>query len=215
MLTKTFGDTHYAFYCNKGWQKSVRSSLSQNKAFERLDGKGSYWRLVGAGLTAFQPTRKPRADRKKKVKVLTAESNGAVLWYASKSCDVPQQNMSEVHHGCNNPWSLDGSAPHSTSLEHSQLEDDLSSSRSTASLITSTQNGLEYMPDPQWAWNLDSRRYVNWPYCSCFCSQHQFGWADTNGALQSCDNSPGFPTFATAGVGSSLPHSERLVHWVM
>ncbi|KDN65752.1 hypothetical protein CSUB01_07533 [Colletotrichum sublineola] len=197
---------------NKRWQKSIRSNLSQNKAFERLDGKSPYWRLVGAGLTAFQPTRKPRANRKKTIKALTADRNSAASSYAFKSCDVLQENMSEVRRGHNSSWSLEGSAPHSTSPEHNQPEGGHSSSYPKASLITSTQDGLEYMSDPRWAWNLDSRRYVNWPYCSCFCSQHQFGWTDVNSTLQLRTNSGGFPpTLATVGVRPS-PHSEMHVH---
>ncbi|KAK1980116.1 hypothetical protein LZ30DRAFT_724169 [Colletotrichum cereale] len=197
---------------NEGWKNSVRSNLSLNKAFERLEGNGSYWRLAEAGLTTFRPTRKPWANRRKKVKVLTAARKRVAPptpAYAAKSCDVPQENMPEVRHSHNSPWAFDDS----TSPEKSQLEGDDVSSHSTPSLIVSTQDGLEYMHDPLWAWNLDSRRYVNWPYCSCFCSRHQLGWTDTSGTLQLYASTARFPpTLATAGVGSS-PHSETSVHW--
>ncbi|KZL65330.1 forkhead domain-containing protein, partial [Colletotrichum tofieldiae] len=184
---------------NKGWQNSVRSNLSLNKAFQRLDGRGSYWRLVGAGLTARQPTRKPRANRREKVKVLPAERNSVASptsSCASESGDVPRENVSEVRHGHSSPWSLDDS----TSPEKSQLEGDPSSIYSTPSLVISTQDDLKYTHDPLWAWNLDSRRYVNWPYCSCFCSRHQLGWTDISGTLQLRASTPRFPpTLATAG----------------
>ncbi|KDN63346.1 hypothetical protein CSUB01_10163 [Colletotrichum sublineola] len=74
---------------DQGWKNSVRSNLCLNEAFQRLGGKGSCWCLVGEDL---KPTRKPRASRRKKVRVLTAERNSVAPptpLYASKSISEP------------------------------------------------------------------------------------------------------------------------------
>ncbi|WQF77126.1 Putative forkhead box protein J2/3 [Colletotrichum destructivum] len=196
----------------KGWKNSVRSNLCLNKAFERLDGKGSYWKLVDAALKQVQPTRKPRTDRRKKVRVSTAKRNGMPSSPTSRapdSCNVPQVTVSDARHDHHSPWSLGSS----TSPEKSQFAGEPSSNYPTPSPAVSTENGLGYMLDPLWAWNLDSGRYVNWPYCSCFCSRHKLGRTDISGTFQLCASTPGCPPPVANARVSSRPYSETFVCW--
>ncbi|KAK2037080.1 hypothetical protein LZ31DRAFT_191123 [Colletotrichum somersetense] len=194
---------------SKGWKNSVRSNLSLNKAFQRVDDKGSCWKLVDAGSTEFQPTRKHRASRGKKAKLSTSGKSSAVLRptpCASSSHDVVRGNMSETCHYYGSPRTLHGS----TSPESRQPEGGRSADYPTPMPIISTQDGLERMHNPLWAWNLDSSRYINWPYCRCFCSRHQLGWAGVGGTLQSCAATASPPTLVNAG---SSPLSEMSVQW--
>ncbi|KAK2729308.1 hypothetical protein CKAH01_10257 [Colletotrichum kahawae] len=157
-------NTRRANRAHKGWKNSVRSNLCLNQAFQRVDGKGSLWELAEAGLAELQPTRKPRANRRKKTKMSTTRKSSVAspsIPCASNSRDVLPGGMSETGHDYGGPRALYGC----TSPNRSQPEGEHSTDYPMPSPIMSTQDGLEPAYDPLWAWNLDSRRYVNWPYC--------------------------------------------------
>ncbi|KXH69497.1 integral membrane protein [Colletotrichum salicis] len=190
---------------SEGWKNSVRSNLSLNKAFQRVERKGSFWQLTEAGLTEFQPTRKLRTSRRRKAETSTE-------WKISvapppPACaptlrDASQEIVCGSDRGDDGPWSLAGS-------EESQPESGPSTDYPTPMSIVPMQDGLEYMHDPLWAWNLDSRRYIHWPYCSCLCGRHQLYWTSVDDICAP----PSFPpTFVNAVVGSSPP-SETSVPW--
>nr|XP_036576550.1 forkhead domain-containing protein [Colletotrichum truncatum]KAF6783307.1 forkhead domain-containing protein [Colletotrichum truncatum] len=149
---------------NKGWKNSVRSNLSLNQAFQRLDGKGSCWRLIETGLAGVQPTRKPRTPRRKKeTNVCTAESNSTAPPTSNPSnpCVVPQEDISEVHNDHHSPQSNgDFTIPGG-----SRVADDPFSNYPVPYPIASTQDDADEH-DPFWPWSLDSKSYVHWPYCS-------------------------------------------------
>ncbi|KAK1446716.1 hypothetical protein CTAM01_17374 [Colletotrichum tamarilloi] len=201
----------------EGWKNSVRSNLSVNKAFQRVERKGSLWQLAEAGLTEFQPTRKPRTDRRASRR---KQPEGSYKWKISvaspppPSCaptlqDHSKENVSGSDCGDDGFWSFDGGF---TSPERSQPESGTSTDYPTPTPITSTRDGLEHMHDPLWAWNLDSGRYVHWPYCSCLCGRQQFCWTDVNDMLPLCAPTAFAPMLTSMDVGSSPP-SETYVQW--
>ncbi|KXH48220.1 fork head domain-containing protein [Colletotrichum salicis] len=200
---------------SEGWKNSVRSNLSLNKAFQRVERKGSLWQLAEAGLTDFQPTRKPctgrRASRRKKAEVSTEWKISVappLSPCASNPRDSLQVNMPGADRGDDGPCILDGCM----SPKGSQPGHGPSADYPTPMSTVPMQDGLEYMHDPLWAWNLDSRRYIHWPYCSCLCSRHQFCWTGVDGMLQLRAPTPFPPEWVSAGVGSSPP-SEMSVQW--
>lgn len=153
-----------------------------------MERKGSFWKLTEAGLTGFQPTRKPptgrRTSRRKKAEV-SARWRISVAPPLPASAptlrDAPQENVSGSDRGDDGPWTLAGSA----SADGDQPGSEPSADYPTPMSIVPLQDGSEYTHDPLWAWNLDSRRYIHWPYCGCLCGRQQFCWTGVDDMLQS------------------------------
>ncbi|KAF4486799.1 Calcium-independent phospholipase A2-gamma [Colletotrichum fructicola Nara gc5] len=188
----------------KGLKNSVRSNLCMNKAFERVEGKGSYWKLADAGLTEIQPTHTYRATRNKTARASAMVENSVASSPSSPAFsarDALQEDASDTGHGDGSPWTPENR----TSPERSQPEGGPSADYPTPMSIVSTQDGLEYMHDPLWAWNLDSRRYINWPYCTCFCGPHQLGWVGAVDMVSSCGHHSVSPMVMNA---SGVPPGE-------
>ncbi|KXH30649.1 hypothetical protein CNYM01_13926 [Colletotrichum nymphaeae SA-01] len=200
---------------SEGWKSSVRSNLSMNKAFRRVERKGSLWQLAEAGSTGFQPTRKPRTGRRagrgKRAEVSTEWKISVAPRppaYAPTLPDASLELVSGSDRGDDGPWALAGSI----STEETQPESGPYTDYPTPMSTVPMQDGLEYTYDPLWAWNLDSRRYIHWPYCSCLCGRHHSCWTSADDMLQPCFPAALPPTLVHAGVGSSPP-SETAVQW--
>ncbi|KAK1463833.1 hypothetical protein CTAM01_17083 [Colletotrichum tamarilloi] len=63
----------------RGWKNSVRSNLSLNQAFQRLEGKTSRWSLAACFVEGIRPTHNYRNSRRRNNPVISTKKNRMVV----------------------------------------------------------------------------------------------------------------------------------------